>query len=71
MVPVEHHVPRLGGGSVGPHLEEAFRAAALERAEEAEDPDLADLLGLAFDLRCAPTRASSRSRRFAPRRARG
>ena len=46
---LEHHVPRLGGGSVGPHLEEAFRAAALERADDAEDPDLAELLGLAFD----------------------
>lgn len=46
---LEHHVPRLGGGSVGPQLEEAFRASATERAEEAEDPDLGDLLGLAFD----------------------
>lgn len=46
---LEHHVPRLGGGSVGPHLEEAFRAAALDRAEKADDPHLAELLGLAFD----------------------
>lgn len=46
---LEHHVPRLGGGSVAPHLEDGFRAAALERAEAAEDPELAELLGLAFD----------------------
>ncbi|MEE2941472.1 MAG: hypothetical protein VX460_13880 [Planctomycetota bacterium] len=46
---LEHHGPRLGGASVGPNLEVEFRAAALERAEAAEDPELEEMLVGAFD----------------------
>ena len=46
---LEHHVPRLGGGSVGPHLEVEFRASAAERAEAADAPELAEVLDRAFD----------------------
>lgn len=44
---VEHHVPRLGGGSVAPHLEEALRARAEELAED--DPALVEAVMGAFD----------------------
>lgn len=46
---LEHHVPRLGGGSVGPHLEDVFQRAAAERAEEADDSELAETLVKAFE----------------------
>ena len=34
---------------MGPHLEGGFRAVAAERAEAADDPELAEVLGRAFD----------------------